>query len=182
VGTRKVSAAKAGSPEVVRVLTVAGKESVKVDLDIVLPIFASANPTPSAVSTSAPSPVSLAAKKHEQSAPSRAGLMISLSTTAALAVETGVFGYLALGAQKDLNDQVAIYPNTRDNIENARSKSKNYGYITDAIGAATLVSGGVALYFALTHGGDPQKPESGKTDTSIVMAPTLGGMVVEGTF
>ena len=182
VGTRKVSASKAGSPEAVRVLTVAGRENVKVEFEIAVPALASTNPAPGAMSPSASLPTSLVAKKQAQALPSRAGLIVSLSTTAALAVGTGVFGYLALGAQKDLNDQVKIYPNTRHNIEDARTKSKNYGYLTDALGAATLVSGGVALYFALSHGGDPQKPKSGKADAPIVVSPTVGGMVVEGSF
>jgi hypothetical protein len=107
-------------------------------------------------------------------------LIVSLSTTAALAVGTGVFGYLALGAQKDLKDQINTYPNTKATIENARTKSKNLGYVTDAFGAATLVSGGVALYFAITQGGGSPKPK--KAVGPIVLAPTVGGMVVQGGF
>jgi hypothetical protein len=178
VGTRKVSASKAGSPEAVRVLTVAGNESVNVELQIDVPTVTSARLAPGAVSSSA----SLSAKTPVQTAPSRAGLIVSLSTTAALAAGTGVFGYLALGAQRNLNDQVKTYPNTKSNIENARTKSKNYGYVTDALGAATLISGGAALYFAISHSGDSPTPKSGKANKSIVVAPTLGGMVLEGSF
>jgi hypothetical protein len=108
--------------------------------------------------------------------------MVSLSTTAVLAVATGVCGYLALGAQKDLKNQLNVYPNTKDRIEDARTKSKNYGYLTDALGAATIISGGVALYFALSHGGAPQKAKSRNTDVSVVLAPTVGGMVLQGSF
>jgi tetratricopeptide (TPR) repeat protein len=178
VGTRRVSASKAGAPEVVRVLTVAGRESVNVELQIDEPTVASAKFTPSAVSPSS----SLIAKTQAQSAPSRAGLIVSLSTTAVLAVGTGVCGYLALRAQKNLNDQVKIYPNTENNIEDARTKSKNYGYVTDALGGATLISGGVALYFALTRSGDSSTPKPGKTNRPIVLLPTVGGMILEGTF
>ena len=176
VGTRKVSATKAGSPEAVRVLTVAGRESVRVDLQIDVPNVAAAKLAPSAVLP----PTFLTAKPQAQAAPSRAGLVVSLSTTAALAVGTGVCGYLALHAQKNLKDQINAYPNTKNNIEDARTRSKNYGYLTDALGGATLVSGGMALYFALTHKGD--SPKSGKSNRSIVVAPTLGGMMVEGNF
>jgi hypothetical protein len=109
-------------------------------------------------------------------------LVVSLATTTALGVATGVCGYLALRAQKDLKDQIGIYPNARDNIENARVKSKNYGYVTDALGAATLVSGGVALYFALTHRGDSPERKPAKANKSVVLAPTWGGMVLEGSF
>ena len=177
VGTRKVSASQAGSPEAVRVLTVAGKEIVKVELQIELPTVAS-----KLGSSAVPLPASLSAKTPVQTAPSRMGLIVSLSSTAAFAVGTGVSGYLALRAQKQLNDQVNTYPNTKNNIEDARAKSKHYGYVTDALGAATLLSGGMALYFAISHSGDLTTPKSGKTNKSVVVAPTLGGMVVQGGF
>jgi hypothetical protein len=173
-----VSAWKAGSSEAVRVLTVAGRESVKVELQLNVPLAGSANLTPNAGASSAP----WVAKTQTPTVPSRAGLIVSVSTTAALAVATGVFGYLALGAQKKLNDQLDVYPNTRSNIEDARTKSKNYGYVTDALGCATIISGGVALYVALSHRGDSSAPKTKKANESIVLAPTVGGMVLQGGF
>ncbi|HEY5284078.1 MAG TPA: hypothetical protein VIM14_14895 [Polyangia bacterium] len=178
VGTRKVSAIKPGSPEAVRVLTVAGREELKIELRIDLPAVATTKVTQGTASPSTP----LVAKAQSPATPSRTGLVVSLTTTAALGVATGVCGYLALRAQKDLKDQIGIYPNTRDNIENARVKSKNYGYVTDALGAATLVSGGVALYFVLTHRGDSPERKPAQANKSVVLAPTLGGMVLEGSF
>jgi PEGA domain len=178
VGTHKVSASKAGSSEAVRVLTVAGRESVKVELQISMPLASSANLTPSAGSSITP----LFAKTQSPTAPSRIGVIVSLSTTAALAVGTGVFGYLALGAQKKLNDQLNVYPNTKSNIEDARANSKHYGYLTDAFGCATIVSGGVALYLAILHRSDVAAQKSKKANESIVLTPTVGGMVLQGSF
>jgi hypothetical protein len=177
-GTRKISAFKPGSPEAVRVLTVAGKESVTVELHIDQPM---ARPTQVATTAVLPS-VNQITKPLAPSAPSRTGLIISLSTTAALAVGTGVFGYLALGAQKDLKDQVNTYPNTREKIEQARTRSKNLGYVTDALGAATLVSGGVALYLGLSNSGASTKPKSTRKSQPFVLAPTVGGVVLLGNF
>ncbi len=190
VGTRKVSAFKTGAPEAIRMVTVAGKESVNVELQIDESIVTSAARAPSAVSPSVPliektqprATVSLTKTTQLPVTPGRTGLIVSLSTTAALAAGTGVFGYLALHAQKDLKDQVATYPNTRDNIENARTRSKNYGYVTDALGAATLISGGVALYFELSHRGALPKTKSGMASEPIVVAPTVGGIVLQGGF
>jgi len=180
VGTRKVSAFKAGSPEAIRMVTVAGKERVKVDLQIAEPMGASARLAPRAASPVAS--LSLLTKTQAPAEPSRTGLIVSLSTTATLAVGTGVFGYLALKAQKDLNNQLNTYPNTQSKIEAARTKSKTYGYVTDALGAATLISGGVALYFVLTRSGDSLRPKSRATNQPIVLAPTVGGMVLQGSF
>ena len=187
VGTRKVSALKAGSPPAVRVLTVAGQENVKVDLQIEDPMVTPAAPASRAAhgaATAAGASLStpLTVKAPGSGPPGRTGLIVSLSTTAALAVGTGWFAYLALDAQKDLEHQVNTYPNTRDNIEDARAKSKKYGYLTDAFGAATVVSGAVALYFALTHPGASPKPSSPKGGRSVGLAPTASGVVVHGTF
>lgn len=188
VGTHRVSAAKAGFAQTIRTVTVAGKESLRIELTLgeTAPppalVGASAGPTSLGPSLPAPSATASIAGSQPAGPPGRTGLVVSLSTTAALAIGTGVAGYLALAAQRDLEDQVKTYPNTKDKIEDARSKSKRYGYITDALGAATLVSGGVALYFALSHGSDGAKPKSAKAGTPLVLVPTVGGMVLEGSF
>ncbi len=186
VGTRKVSAHKAGAPTAVRVLTVAGKETVKVELHLEEPMVTSVALGPRSGSSSVPlsagpTPASVLSKAQGGHRPDRTGLLVSLSTTAVLAAATGVAAYLALAAQKDLKDQVNAFPTTRDRIEDARSKSKSYGYLTDALGAATLVSGGVALYFALSHPTDSPKPPSPRSH-SLGLAPTGRGVVLQGRF
>ncbi len=170
VGTHKVSAFKAGSPETVRILTVAGREIVRVECHVIV------TPAQAKLTPVSP-PVPLLVKAPAPTPPSRAKLVISISTTAALAVGTGVMGYLALDAQKNLKNQVGIYPNTAANIDAARSKSQNYGYVTDALGAATLISGGLALYFALTHSSSPPA----KTTEAVVL-PTISGVGLRGNF
>jgi hypothetical protein len=197
VGTRRVSVLKAGLPETVRLVTLAGKETAKVELTVEDGAGAAAvvprnmAPSPAAAPSSERAPASVgaslsarpaAALTKAPAAPSHAGLAISLTTTAALAVGTGVFGYLAYKAQGDLEDQVKTFPNTQSRIEDARTKSKTYGYIADAFGAATVLSAGVAIYFAATHdSGSPRAKPSAAKD-SLVVAPTLGGMVVQGSF
>jgi hypothetical protein len=176
VGTHKVSVLKVGSPEAVRVITVAGKEILKVDIHVEAPVVLSPARGPSTQR------VPVVVKTEVQGPPSHAGLIVSLSTTAALAVGTGVFGFQALRAQDDFKKQLNVYPNTKAQIENARTKSKNYGYIADAFGAATLLSGGAAVYFWLTsNDSNPHPAKSGKA-TVIGLAPTVGGMVLQGNF
>jgi tetratricopeptide (TPR) repeat protein len=176
VGTHKVSAVKAGSPEAVRVITVAGKETLKVGLHLDAPEVLSPVRAPSTQR------VPMVVKTETKGPPSRAGLIVSLTTTAVLAVGTGVFGYQALQAQDDFKKQLNVYPNTKAKIEDARTKSKNYGYITDAFGAATLLSGGAAIYFWLTSAGPTPQPAKSAKATVLGLAPTVGGMVLQGSF
>lgn len=172
VGTRKVSAFKAGSPEMFRVVTVAGKENLKIELRLDEP----SKPVISA-HNSKPSPFMVTTEARSE--PSRIPVILSASVAVTCAVATGVFGYLALDAQKKFKDQVNTFPNSSTEIENARTQSKRYAYLADGFGAATVVSGGIALYLALTH--HWSKPKS-KPTQEVVFAPTLGGMAVQGTF
>jgi tetratricopeptide (TPR) repeat protein len=182
VGTHRVSASKAGLTTAVRTITVAGKETVRVDLTIDETSVAPTLPVAQASPRASSAPGTTITKTRSSAASSRTGLIVSLSTTAALAVATGVCAYLALGAQQDLKDQLALYPNTKDAIESARTKSKNYGHVTDILGTATIVSGGVALYFALTHAADTRAEQAERNRKSISLVPTIGGMVLQGSF
>jgi len=187
VGKHNITAWKTGLPTASRTLTVAGKETVKVELTLDETSVTSATVAVQERPEGGTPSGATITKTQPTSPPGRTGLVLSLSTTAALAVATGICGYLALGAQQDLKDQVATYPNTKDNIDSARSKSRNWGYITDAFGTATVISGGVALYYALVHGSDlraqksdQQQPD--KKERSVSLAPTVGGMVLQGKF
>jgi tetratricopeptide (TPR) repeat protein len=189
VGTHKVTAKKTGAPDAVRVVTVAGEEVLGVALRIDEPVapapVAEAPARSSVVTAKAEPPLSASPALSvtldaTPPAPSHAGLIASVATTVALGGAAGVFGYLALRAQKNFKDQLDTYPNTRASIEDARTKSKNYGYITDALGAAAILSGGIATYFIVTYHGSPS-PKSGK-GTVVGLAPTVGGMLLEGRF
>lgn len=173
VGTRKVSVFKSGSPVVFRVVTVAGKETLKIELRVEEP---SRPVLVAATGSTKPAPIMVTTEARPSS--TRIPLILSASVAVTCAVATGVFGYLALDAQKKFKDQVNTFPNDRHQIEDARAQSKRYAYLADGFGAATLVSGGLAVYLALTHTwSKPVKPSQ-----QVVLAPTPGGMVLQGAF
>jgi len=178
VGARRVTVHRAGSPVAARVVTVAGKEKLRVDITVDEPMPADPTiklaPRP-AVTTGTNPDLTVGAKARVKSPPSHLGLIVSVATTGALAIGTGVFGYLALTAQADFKDQLNKYPNTAANIEDARSKSKQFAHITDGFGAATLLSAGVAVYFLITD--YPGSPKN-----TVALSPSLGGMVLHGSF
>jgi tetratricopeptide (TPR) repeat protein len=171
-GPRRVSAVKPGYAVASRAVTVAGTEKAKVTLEI-----AELGPNPPAEQSAT---VTLPKTVVETASPVRAshtGLTVSLVATASCAVATGVLGWLALKSKKDFESELDKIPNTRDRVDSARNKTKNYAYLTDALGAATVISGGVALYFALTGSTD-----SASRQSSIAWSPTVGGMVLHGAW
>ena len=104
------------------------------------------------------------------------------SLTASCAVVTGVFGWLALDAKKDFDNQLNAFPSTKAQIDDSRSKMKAYAYLTDGFAAATLVSGGVALYVALTGQSESKRNQVSYVRPSVNLTPTLGGMVLHGVW
>jgi hypothetical protein len=173
---------KTGFPVAVRTLTVAGKETVKVDLHFDPPLAGSTSASAKPHGNADALPAPLNAEARTPATRSRLPAVISLSATAALAAATGIVGYLALSAQNDLENQINTYPTTKDQVDSARTRSKNYGYAADALGAATIISAAASVYFLLSHRGDPQEPASKKHASAVVVAPTLDGMMVQGSF
>jgi hypothetical protein len=183
VGTRRISAVDGGRLAAVRVVTVAGRETAKVELQFEQPVASVPVAAPDRLAAIVkPAPISLVAREEAPSIRRRTLLIVGLSTTAALALGTGVAGYLAVGAQRDLQSRIDTYPTTRADIEEARTRSKNYGYAVDALGAATVIAGAATLYVVLTHREDTEKAGHRRPSDSAFLAPTVGGMVLHGSF
>jgi hypothetical protein len=183
VGTRRISASNGGRLATVRIVTVAGRETAKVELQFEQPVASPPLAAPDKLAASVkPTPVSLVAREESPSLSRRTVLIVGLSTTAALAIGAGIAGYLAITAQGDLQSRIDTYPTTRADIEEARARSKNYGYAVDALGAATVMAGAATLYLVLTRHEDTEKAGHRRPGDSVALAPTVGGMVLHGSF
>jgi len=174
-GPRRITAIKLGHPVAARVVTVVGREKAKVVMDIAAPVEAQAMARGRWPEEDA-SP-SIHQSESGRKAPSRAGLITSAVVTGGCAIATGIFGYLALTAKSDFDSELDKVQNTKDNIDSARTKMKNYAHVTDVFGAATLISGGVTLYFLLT---DTGSKKSASNKNSVALIPTVGGMLLHG--
>jgi hypothetical protein len=178
-GPRRVSAIKAGYPVTAQIVTVAGGEEVKLKLEMVALDDPRAKPA-----ATAPNPI---AKPTEtlQAEPARKTrrtmLAVSVAAASTCAVATGVFGWLLLGAKSDFDAEVSKSPYSRPRAEDLRSKALTYQYLTDGFGIATLLAGGAALYLVLSDSKATQPRQSGLKQT-IAVAPTVGGVIVHGSW
>jgi hypothetical protein len=172
-------AVKQGFVPTVRLVTVTGREHVKVTLD--MSDQPPLRPSESLVSSGALDNKGTT-RGRAASGTSSPLLVPSVVATAAFAVATGTFAWLALNAKHRFEVQLDTFQNSKTPIENSRSNMKTYGYLTDAFGAATIISGSVALYLALTSNSSPGKPKESSSNRSVVLAPTLGGMAVHGSW
>lgn len=163
-GPRRISAVKSGYAVATRLITVVGKEKSTVTIDVAEPLLSQ---TDDAISGGLAQP-------GLTKPPSRVALATSALVAGGCAVAAGVFGVLALQAKDDFNGELDKIPNTKANVDDARSKMKTYAYLTDAFGAAALLSGGVALYLLITESSSKKSP------SKVALAPTLGGMSLHG--
>jgi tetratricopeptide (TPR) repeat protein len=178
-GPRRITAVKAGYAVAARMVTVVGTETVKVAIHIAAPLQAQGEGrlTSAAGDAATETSPSFIQSEPAQTAPSRTALITTTAVAGGCAVATAIFGILALNAKRDFDRALDATSSTKDNIDSARSKMKNYANLADAFGAATLVSGGVALYFLFSDSGSRK---ASSTKSSVALAPTVGGMLLYG--
>jgi hypothetical protein len=145
VGRRKFSATKPGLPPQERFLEVASGDHATLSLDLA--------PSPAPALASSPSPAvasapPLASTPALASAPepARAGPWVAWGVTAALGAATVVTGVLTLAAKSDLSNQLDTFPGSPGAIDDARTRTKTMGIVTDVLLGASVVAAGVAIY------------------------------------
>ncbi len=173
-GPRRITAVKAGYAVTAHMVTVVGGERSKVAINI-----AALAQGESAGLSAKGMPSSFLEGESGQKAPSHAGLITTTIITGGLAIATGVFGLLALRARSDFESELGQIPNSKDSIDSARTKMKTYAYVTDGLGAATLISGGVVPYLLLTDSGSKKKSNA---ESSVALVPTAGGLLLHGAW
>ncbi len=127
-GRRRVQAQLEGYAPVERVVDLAGGETQTLELDLV-PLAADANPT----TTTRLSPV----------------FWVSLATTAAAALGAVTTGVLSLGADSDLDSELAQFPVDATAVANQRDKVDRLTLTTDILLAVAGVGAVVTLFVGI---------------------------------
>ncbi|RYE93362.1 MAG: PEGA domain-containing protein [Myxococcales bacterium] len=136
-GKHRVTAVAPGKQGAAQTIDVAGGDRVQVDLRL----DDEARPAPAAplalVATRAPVP------------------WLAWGLTGALALGTGVTGFLALRASSRLDEQKGSLPVRRDDLDSTRGQMRGLALATDILGGATLVTGAIATYLTLRRPAGP---------------------------
>lgn len=174
-GARRVTATKAGFVPAQSTVTAAGGERLLVTLQL-----ASNPPLGGIVLSRRPSPFGegALAGDHRRT-------WISLGTTGVLALGTAVSAIVTQNAESTFENEVGLIPNSRESIEDARSRMKRYAVITDVLLGATAVAAAVTVYFAVTASGDGlglERAGAGRAAPALAVSPTPGGLSVWGHF
>jgi len=102
------------------------------------------------------------------------------SSAGVLGAGTAVFGALALSAAADLKTKRGTDGETRSELDAASSKAKTMALVTDALGVATVLAAGAAVYLTLA----PRTAHSGRASTASSLRVRVGpgGVAVAGSF
>lgn len=157
-GRRRISATLPSGQTISKMVEVAGGDEITVNLDF--------------EEAPRPRPSDAAATKPPTEAPSAAPLYVGLVATGLLAAGTATTGLLALSADRDLTRELDRIPGDGRAIDDARSKTETLGMVTNVLGVATIVAGGVTLYLALT------RPTTAKVGVTTLP----GGALLSGRF
>jgi hypothetical protein len=160
-GRHKIVVAREGFLPETRMVDLAGGDARK--LEVVLKEVAAPKATePAPVTPQAPQP------ETGMGTP----FWVGLGLTGVFAVGSGVTGYLALSAKNDNDDQAKTLGTTRSDLQDSQKRMDNFALATDILLGATVLAGGLTIYFAAEGPSEPS--------TQVGLAP--GGAVVAGTF
>lgn len=160
VGRRRVSVTAPGKLPQTQVIDVAAGDTVRQEIVLQAPTDLT------------PAPVVTTTKPAGRSD----FVMTAWIATGGLAVGTIAMGVLAWRASNQLDDLRGMYPVSRDALDNQADKVRNYSYVADGFGVATILVGTTAVVLTLLR--DP--PADKERGPQVGIGPR--GIVVGGTF
>jgi hypothetical protein len=164
-GRRKITVQKGALPPVTRFVELAGGDASSVTIDL------------AAVATE-PRSRAAAPEGMAPPAPARTAVWISLAGTGALTAGAVVTGILALGAHSDAEKTLATRGVTATDVEAAHSKAATLGLVTDVLGGAAIVMGGVTIVLAATSG--RSRADEARPAATLLLSPR--GALFTGRF
>jgi hypothetical protein len=162
-GRHQVTVHVPGHDPDTRVVDIAGQETITVAIDNDLAAPGGGGTSGGSVSTTAPAPV-------PSGPPSRAPMITMWTFTGVFAVTATITGIIALSDAGTLSDLRNTYPTSKSQLDSARSKVTTMAAVTDAFGAAAIVSAGIATYLTLCHHHATEKLAVSVTPTGAFVA------------
>lgn len=168
-GEHKLTAKKSGFDARAVQITLAGKDSMLVEIKL----------------EKIPEGGSRTIIKEVQKESDSTWIIASWTATGVLAVGAGVTGGLGIKAANDLDEQRSEEGSTNDERDSQSRRAKTLLLAADIMGAAAIVTGGVALYLTLSSSGSEDKPAPSKskpvpTKTGLVLGPNR--IAIRGEF
>jgi hypothetical protein len=165
-GTRRISAAVSGRPRTTRVVDAVGGERLSVELEV--------------MAAPVPSPTATTVATAEPSGDSGPNLTLWLGiATGALAVSSGVVGYLAAQDGSKFHDALNRM-STANEVNRLHDRAATKAILTDVLLGATAITGVVTLYFVFAGDKPDKSPSDGPARARLNLG--LGSVQLSGSF
>jgi hypothetical protein len=109
--------------------------------------------------------------------PNNTGLYVGITATGVLAAGTVATGIFALSAKKDFDNTVGRFGVDPQAVSDARSKTRTLALVTDILGGATILAGGITIIIAA--GGTSSSKERTR---ALELDVTPSGLLASGRF
>lgn len=175
-GVRQIQLRKPGYVGNEKTLTVAGGDTMTLDLQMQAEPTAAASPSPEQLSAKPlPSDLDSGASRGSDN---HVGFWISAASTVALAGGAVAFGLVTNSANHSLDTALNQFPADPNHLNNLRSDVKRDAALTDGFTAAAVIAAGFTVYFAISgaHSSKAQEP----AQVGLRVAPTA--LDVVGSF
>lgn len=178
IGKRRVGASLEGHVPSRRVVEVAGRDALDVELNLVTLDDDEDDPLP------APAPQPVTEKESDLPV---AGL-VGLGITGVCGITAGVLGGLALSAKGERDDALNTFPGVAQDIDDAQSKTSAFAIGTDVmLGVTAAAAVTTVVLFIVDPAADTDEasdPDEEDFDLSVVpgVGPSVGGVWLRGRF
>jgi tetratricopeptide (TPR) repeat protein len=184
-GNRKITLTK-GSVNASRSIEVAGGEHAELTLDLnssddqahpAQREHAPSAPASARDQRASPGATRLSQGPDDGKSDGNTATWVGVITTGALAVATGVVGGLAIAAKHDYDTTLDKYPIAPGDVADARSETRKRALAADILGAATLLSGGITIWVALSNN---HRDSNASGNVGVTVTPTA--LIARGEF
>jgi hypothetical protein len=176
-GVRQLQLRKTGYETANKTMTVAGGDEVAVEFEL----------TELPESSAAPVVVQASDRPMQDNRPiddrpSKAPMWITLATTGLLAGGAVTFAVFTKKADDDLERELNRMPLDQDRVTSKRDDVKRNALLTDGFTAASVVSAGLFVYFAISTSKSSSSDAKTTTTANVRIAPSPTSLHVIGNF
>jgi hypothetical protein len=187
-GRRKITVAKNGYATVTRFVDLAGGDSSQVNVELNDPARSSPPPAPPAPSAAdsarAPAPSPTADLRVASSPSPRDGsrmpgvLWGGWALAGSLAIAAGVTGTIAYNSSRELADLRDRRGASRADLDRKSGEVRDLALVTDLVGGAAVLAGGITLVATLLRSSPPPNAETAR----VRIVPSIGRVDIAGSF
>jgi PEGA domain/Tetratricopeptide repeat len=178
-GVRQLQLRKTGYETANKTMTVAGGDEVAVEFELTELPESSSGSGGLAVQTSA---MPTQDSRPVDDRPSKAPMWITLASTGLLAGGAVTFAVITKKADDELERELNKMPLDQDRVTSKRDDVKRNALLTDGFTAASVISAGLFVYFAISTSKSSSSDAKTTTTANVRIAPSPTSLHVIGNF